>query len=159
MPEEGERPDRVAADALETGVERVLDVVEVVRAEVCGFSPFDVAPHELGLGGGVPRTSISKPHDNHLGEGDEMSAAGSIAAGDLELARRFARLLAEDYEAALFRVVLFGCRARGEPDEESDLDLFIAPAGIDRGGEIKGAARRIACDLTLEHGILVRLRG
>ena len=84
-----------------------------------------------------------------------MSDAGSVAAGDLKLARQFARRLAEKYNSRLFRVILFGSRARGEAEAESDLDLFIALEGNDPTGEIKEAARRIACDLTLEHGLLV----
>jgi predicted nucleotidyltransferase len=84
-----------------------------------------------------------------------MNAAGSVAAGDLKLTRQFAKRLAEQHDAKLFRVVLFGSRARGEADEESDLDLFVALEGNDPGGQVKEAARRIACDLTLEHGILV----
>ena len=84
-----------------------------------------------------------------------MSDAGSVAAGDLELARQFAHRLAQKYESRLFRVILFGSRARGEADEESDLDLFVALEGDDPNGAIKEAARRIACDLTLEHGLLV----
>jgi predicted nucleotidyltransferase len=84
-----------------------------------------------------------------------MSAGGSVAAGDLKLARQFATRLAEEHDARLFRVILFGSRARGEADEESDLDLFVALEGSDRDGKIKEAARRIACDLTLDYGFLV----
>jgi predicted nucleotidyltransferase len=84
-----------------------------------------------------------------------MNDARSVASGDLELARQFAQLLAEHCKWPLFRVILFGSRARGEGDEESDLDLFVALEGNDPGGAIKQAARRIACDLTLQHGLLV----
>jgi predicted nucleotidyltransferase len=46
-------------------------------------------------------------------------------------------------------------RARGDADEESDLDLFVALKEDDPQGEVKTIASRIACDLTLECGILV----
>ena len=55
---------------------------------------------------------------------DEIGAAGSVAVNDLKLARQFSK--AEEHDAGLFRVVLFESRARGEADEESDLDLFVA---------------------------------
>jgi predicted nucleotidyltransferase len=84
-----------------------------------------------------------------------MRDTRSVAARDLELAREFARRLAEKCDPRLFQVTIFGSRARGEADEESDLDLFVALKGDDPRGEIKEAARRIACDLTLEHGLLV----
>src|SRR5713101_6822486 len=79
----------------------------------------------------------------------------SASPHDLALAKEFARRLAEQIDPQLFQVTLFGSRARGDADEESDLDLFVALKEDDPQGEVKAIASRIACDLTLEKGILV----
>jgi predicted nucleotidyltransferase len=84
-----------------------------------------------------------------------MRPATSISPSDLALAQEFARRLAAQVDPRVFRVTLFGSRARGEADEESDLDLFVVLSRDDPGGQIKTVARLIACDLTLEHGLLV----
>jgi predicted nucleotidyltransferase len=86
-----------------------------------------------------------------------MKNSTSVAPHDLALAKEFVRRLAQEIEPHLFTVTLFGSRARGDADEESDLDLFVALRKDDPRGEIKEAASRIACDLTLESGILVSL--
>lgn len=84
-----------------------------------------------------------------------MCPSTSVSPSDLALAKEFARRLGEHVAAQLFQVTLFGSRARGDADEESDLDLFVTLQEEDPKGEIKATARRVACDLTLEHGILV----
>jgi predicted nucleotidyltransferase len=84
-----------------------------------------------------------------------MHSAISVAPSDLALAREFVRRLAEQVDPQFFTVTLFGSRARGDADEESDLDLFVALKADDPQGEVKETASRIACDLTLECGILV----
>jgi predicted nucleotidyltransferase len=74
---------------------------------------------------------------------------------DLALAREFARRLAGALGERSFTVTLYGSRARGGADEESDLDLFVALDDDDLGGRVRSAALDVACDLTLECGVLV----
>lgn len=88
-----------------------------------------------------------------------MKATGSerpsVDPRDLEIARAFARAFAAHCNASAFEVRLFGSRARGEADEESDLDLLVTLQEDDSDRRLREAALQIACDLTLEHGLLV----
>jgi len=77
------------------------------------------------------------------------------APEDLALAVEFAGRLAARLGSREFEVRLFGSRARGQADEESDLDLFVALARDDPDERVKGVALEIARDLTLERGVLV----
>jgi predicted nucleotidyltransferase len=86
-----------------------------------------------------------------------MRPSTSASPSDLALAKEFVQRLAQAVDPQLFTVTLFGSRARGDADEESDLDLFVALKEDDPQGEIKEAASCIACDLTLESGILVAI--
>src|SRR5712691_7226496 len=73
----------------------------------------------------------------------------------LELAREFAQRFAAKCDPARFRVTLFGSRARGDAEEDSDVDLFVELVDQDSDGTARRAAWDIAGDLTLERGILV----
>lgn len=84
-----------------------------------------------------------------------MHPATSLSPSDLALSKEFARRLAAEVDPRFFTVTLFGFSAREDTDEESDLDLFISLKEDDPQGEVKAAASGIACDLTLECGILV----
>src|SRR5207247_8367663 len=74
---------------------------------------------------------------------------GKVAPRDLRIAREFSASLAGHYDRSLFEVTFFGSRARGEGDEESDLDLFVALHQDDPGSEVEGIAVGAACGLPL----------
>ena len=52
-------------------------------------------------------------------------------------------------------VRLFGSRARGDADEESDVDLFVALTDDDPRRDVKRAAARLANELSLENGLVL----
>jgi predicted nucleotidyltransferase len=74
---------------------------------------------------------------------------------DLALAREFAHRFRVRVGRETFRISLFGSRARGDADAESDLDLFVALDSDDPQDRVKDIALDIARDLTLERGVLV----
>ena len=87
----------------------------------------------------------------------KAGAAGSsaVAPRDLELAAEFARRLRKAAGGVAFEVTLFGSRARGDNERDSDLDLFVAVDVDHLPPAFLESARAVAADLTLEAGILV----
>lgn len=73
----------------------------------------------------------------------------------LALAEEFVSRLANKIDPEIFEMTLFGSRARGDADEESDLDLFVALKQEDPRKEIEKLAFDTACELTLDSGVLV----
>jgi uncharacterized protein len=58
----------------------------------------------------------------------------------------------------LEKVVLFGSYARGDYDEESDIDIMIiADIALEEANEVRRKIRKVTGDLSLEHCVLVSL--
>lgn len=84
-----------------------------------------------------------------------MSQTVTVRDSDVALAREFVRRLTEEVGEQLSAVRLYGSRARGDADEESDLDLFVIVKEDEARKEVEQQALGIACDMTLDSGILV----
>jgi len=98
---------------------------------------------------------------------DEAAAERALAAhpdpevtagsSDEQLARRVARDLRELYGPRLKQVVLFGSRARGDADPDSDLDLVVVLDGpTDPYAEIRRTAD-LSWRHTLEAGVVISI--
>jgi predicted nucleotidyltransferase len=75
------------------------------------------------------------------------------------------RRIAAEFRAAVraarpglsFRLTIFGSRARGDSDEQSDVDLLVE-VDVDRlGREVHAVLSDAAADLSLKYGVVVSL--
>jgi predicted nucleotidyltransferase len=83
---------------------------------------------------------------------DPELATGS---SDEQLARRVARELRELYGARLKQVVLFGSRARGDADPDSDMDLIVVLDPMDDRWAEHDRMDELLWRETLESGIVI----
>ncbi|MFQ5887350.1 MAG: nucleotidyltransferase domain-containing protein [Candidatus Hydrothermarchaeales archaeon] len=70
--------------------------------------------------------------------------------------KQFVNRVKEKYEDSVEEIILFGSYARGEAEEDSDIDILV----IWKGRPIDGwnALESIATDILLDYGILISLK-
>ena len=68
----------------------------------------------------------------------------------------FVRDIRELFHDRIFAVALFGSKARGDDDPESDIDLIVIVDSEDR--EFRSALWRIASENSLEYNVLISAR-
>ena len=84
-----------------------------------------------------------------------LDAADWITGTEREAIARFKRGLARLPDAGVERVILFGSRARGEGNEDSDLDLAVILSGDE--GPYWRQIVDVATDLNLEYEYRIRV--
>jgi hypothetical protein len=87
-----------------------------------------------------------------------ISLAGqhSLGAIEAEMAEAFAKKLVAEFGEQLHTVILFGSRARGDAEAESDMDVLVTLSEID--AETRRRVRFLATDVWLEYGIFLSTR-
>jgi len=70
---------------------------------------------------------------------------------DVEITRRFAKKLRE--ELGEVEAIIYGSRARGESDPETDLDVCVVVEKLKR--EVRDKVFTIAWEISLEEGIVM----
>ncbi len=72
-----------------------------------------------------------------------------------EILSEFRRGLEEIYGDRLYDVILFGSRARGDADPDSDYDVLVVLRGeVEAAKEIERTSN-LLCSLCLEHDLLI----
>lgn len=72
------------------------------------------------------------------------------------MAEAFVKRLVAEFGEQLQTVILFGSIARGDADDESDMDILVVLPEIDI--EMKRQVRFLATDVWLEYGIFLSTR-
>ena len=81
---------------------------------------------------------------------------GQLSDTEWRAAHEFVGKLHERFDGQVVSVVVYGSRARGEADPDSDMDLLVVMS--DTTSEIRRAVRYLAAEVWLEHGIYLSTR-
>jgi len=84
-----------------------------------------------------------------------MSQQGAkhLAAREAVALGEYVRRLRQEHSGQVVRVVLFGSRARGEANEESDADLLVVVRSDER--QTHRPIERLGTEISLEYGLVL----
>jgi len=74
-----------------------------------------------------------------------------LKLNELEAIRKLKEALARDFRLVVLR--LFGSKARGDSDPESDIDVLIVLEELTR--EIRKQVSALCCDLSIDHHVVI----
>jgi predicted nucleotidyltransferase len=95
--------------------------------------------------------------ENHLDPDESGRDAGSrLTDKERQAATEFVDKVHQQFDGQVVSVLLFGSRARGEAEPESDMDLLVVMS--DARPEIRRAIRYLAVEVWLKHGIYLSTR-
>jgi len=77
----------------------------------------------------------------------------SLTSSEREAVQEFARFLRERFGRMVREIILFGSRARGQGDRESDIDILIVMTNL--SWEIKRTISELAAVENMKHGVLI----
>lgn len=86
----------------------------------------------------------------------ETSATSSLSVHEQAMLTDFLSSLQQVYGSDLLAIILFGSKARGQSDDESDIDLAIILTDVDP--DVRRDIRHLATDAWLEYGVYLSTR-
>ena len=81
---------------------------------------------------------------------------GNLTDDERRAATEFVDKLHQQFDGQVVSVLLFGSRARGEAEPDSDMDLLVVMS--DASPQVRKAVRYLAVEVWLEHGIYLSTR-
>jgi predicted nucleotidyltransferase len=95
--------------------------------------------------------------ESHLDPDESGRDAGSrLTDKERQAATEFVDKVRQQFDGQVVSVLLFGSRARGEAEPDSDMDLLVVMS--DAGPEIRKAVRYLAVEIWLKYGIYLSTR-
>ena len=79
----------------------------------------------------------------------QQTRLGQLTDDERRIAAAFVAKIREKFEHQLVFIILFGSRARGESEPDSDMDMLVVLTDVD--SEIWQAIRHLAVEVWLEH--------
>ncbi len=85
-----------------------------------------------------------------------FTQSGKLVDADRKIGQDFVEALQEQFGEELLFVVLFGSKARGDDDEESDMDLLVVLKHVSL--ETRRQVRDLATEIWLDNGVFLSTR-